>query len=547
VKPVNDKKICFIMCSNDETLANECLLYISQLKVPEGFEIETLVVRDAVSMCAGYNEAMRASDAKYKIYLHQDVLLIYRDILARIVGLFEMHPEVGMLGMVGSTSLADDGCQWSDGLHRRIGEILADTVNDINYSMFGKADGDYKQVLVLDGLFMATQYDIPWREDLFGGWDFYDSSQSLEFWKAGYQVAVPYMSSPWCMHDNDVPNYENYDRWRTIFVDEYKDMYQGKSVEELGAAKGRIALCVPTMGHAAVVRDVLDKCAGDYCRYGIDMYYYDSSEDDETLKVVESFKALGYNNLHYIKVASEFSYDQKIELIYNGYGLLKTYDYIWPAKDRSYCPTATLRKILTAIEDGNDFIMLGAGFNNIEFGTYTDSVQFYYDWAWLATSLDVMLYRYSTVLKQYNSEEFNKIHNQEYMGPWRVYVFLFNKIAEEGVSVKVLSGADIIIFNSDFGKSTWTKDTFKIWKDYWISANDDLPECYNRHKAAVIKEVASLPWILGDVERLTELHELGVLVPEALEGIERNWERVSDLPIEELRQIAYGGKLNINA
>ena len=38
---------------------------------------------------------------------------------------------------------------------------------------------------------MATQYDVPWREDLFDGFDFYDVSQSFEFRKAGYTVGVP--------------------------------------------------------------------------------------------------------------------------------------------------------------------------------------------------------------------------------------------------------------------------------------------------------------------------------------------------------------------
>ena len=34
-------------------------------------------------------------------------------------------------------------------------------------------DGGW-EVEGVDGLLMATQYDIPWREDLFDGWDFYD-------------------------------------------------------------------------------------------------------------------------------------------------------------------------------------------------------------------------------------------------------------------------------------------------------------------------------------------------------------------------------------
>ena len=39
---MNDKKICFIACVNDEDFFSECLLYISRLHVPEGYEIESL-------------------------------------------------------------------------------------------------------------------------------------------------------------------------------------------------------------------------------------------------------------------------------------------------------------------------------------------------------------------------------------------------------------------------------------------------------------------------------------------------------------------------
>ena len=65
---MNLNKISFILCSNDEFLAQECELYLQQLTIPKGYIAEVLVVQDAKSMCAGYNEAMQSSDAKYKIY-----------------------------------------------------------------------------------------------------------------------------------------------------------------------------------------------------------------------------------------------------------------------------------------------------------------------------------------------------------------------------------------------------------------------------------------------------------------------------------------------
>ena len=73
---MNDHKFCFIICTNNELLLGEAVLYIHSLIVPDGYSVELLTVKDAASMTSGYNEAMEASDAKYKIYMHQDVFII---------------------------------------------------------------------------------------------------------------------------------------------------------------------------------------------------------------------------------------------------------------------------------------------------------------------------------------------------------------------------------------------------------------------------------------------------------------------------------------
>lgn len=230
---MNDKKICFIMCANDSFLAEECQLYIEQLKLPDGFEKEVKVVFGAKSMAAGYNEAMRASDAKYKVYLHQDVLLLHRGMLMDVIGLFRKYPKLGMLGVVGNARLAGDGCPWSSGTQDRIGGLYIDLVYTKTYSLFSEIAGDWQEAVVLDGLLMITQYDIAWREDLFQGWDFYDCSQSLEFWKAGWQVGVPHMEKPWCLHDNDILHLQDYEKWRKCFVEEYYDQYYTKWNERI--------------------------------------------------------------------------------------------------------------------------------------------------------------------------------------------------------------------------------------------------------------------------------------------------------------------------
>ena len=73
---MDDKKICFIMCVNDAALMDEAIYYLNRLEVPEGYVTDLLTIEGAPSMAEGYNEGMRSSDAKYKIYLHQDVFII---------------------------------------------------------------------------------------------------------------------------------------------------------------------------------------------------------------------------------------------------------------------------------------------------------------------------------------------------------------------------------------------------------------------------------------------------------------------------------------
>ena len=70
----------------------------------------------------------------------------------------------------------------------------------------------------------TTRTDIPWREDLFDGWDFYDISQCLEMQRAGYKVVVPFQEEPWCYHDNTYSKMQNHYKYCERMVAEYQDI-----------------------------------------------------------------------------------------------------------------------------------------------------------------------------------------------------------------------------------------------------------------------------------------------------------------------------------
>lgn len=215
-----NNQFCFIICTNNDLYIQECMLYISELIVPEGYTIDILTIKDAKSITSGYNEAMKASRAKYKIYMHQDVFIINKYFLVNLLNIFNFDSRVGMIGMVGAPSINDEAIMWSS---IRVGGILKS--EDLDKPYVSEIDDTPEAsgiVSAIDGFLMATCVDIPWREDLFDGWDFYDMSQSMEFKKRGYLIVVPSQNRPWCLHDDGgMLNFFNYNHYRRIFIKEY--------------------------------------------------------------------------------------------------------------------------------------------------------------------------------------------------------------------------------------------------------------------------------------------------------------------------------------
>lgn len=215
----DDHEVCFIICTNNHMYAQECIYYIHHLNVPEGIRINILTVEDASSLTAAYNEAMQCSKAKYKVYLHHDTFIINPDFIEECLRIFRANPQVGMIGNVGVKKMPSSGVMWDADRYGMLyeqhiyeTELLANTFSE---------ELPYMEVDAIDGFLMVTQYDIPWREDLFCKWDFYDCSQSMEFRRKGYQVVVPNMKRPWCVHDCGFINLQNYDGEKEKFIAEY--------------------------------------------------------------------------------------------------------------------------------------------------------------------------------------------------------------------------------------------------------------------------------------------------------------------------------------
>lgn len=213
-------KVAFIVCYNNMMYMRECMDYISWLNIPEGVETEVIGITDADSMAAGYNAAMNSSNAKYKVYLHQDVFILNNNFIKDIISIFENQVEYGMLGVVGSNRIVTDAMYWKNW---NIGKVFAWDGLNTGFARLDEVKGSLECVKAIDGLIMITQYDIPWRKDIFDGFDFYDISQSQEFMLAGYKIGVVYQVQPWCHHDCGASKLSTYDIYRKRFCETYKE------------------------------------------------------------------------------------------------------------------------------------------------------------------------------------------------------------------------------------------------------------------------------------------------------------------------------------
>ena len=84
---------------NNEAQYAACVRHIDALQVPLGYSAEKIAIFGAASMAEGYQRGMEASTAYYKIYLHQDLYLVHRDLLSELLYLFRTYPRLGLVGV----------------------------------------------------------------------------------------------------------------------------------------------------------------------------------------------------------------------------------------------------------------------------------------------------------------------------------------------------------------------------------------------------------------------------------------------------------------
>lgn len=265
-----------------------CVRYINWLDIPENMEVELLEIRDAVSMTSGYNEGMKASHAKYKVYMHQDIFLTNKYLIHDIIRIFRSDEKIGMIGLVGCPVVPENAIMWDA---KRVAEGQG-TVCREGYRYSFEKDGLWDEEAV-DGMFMVTQYDVPWREDLFDGWDYYDISQSFEMRRRGYRVVVPVQNHVWYVHDDKmIVSLWDYEKYRRIFLREYEKDF-GKNRETM-MEKIKTFIIIVTCNEIKNLQECIESIRNFSSLEDLNVVVIDNASEDGTREWLEEQSDIAY-------------------------------------------------------------------------------------------------------------------------------------------------------------------------------------------------------------------------------------------------------------
>ena len=119
--------------------------------------------------------------------------------------------------------MSKNGMWFKSDVKYRRSNIYNDILLNIQQCKSLYTSGDYEHADAIDGIFIATAYDILWRQDIFDGWHYYDISQTYEYRKAGFKTIFINFSSVTLLHETTTVKdpLDLYDKYQKIFTSYY--------------------------------------------------------------------------------------------------------------------------------------------------------------------------------------------------------------------------------------------------------------------------------------------------------------------------------------
>ncbi|MCI6231631.1 MAG: glycosyltransferase [Selenomonas sp.] len=165
---MDENKIILIVYKHDEAAYQRLAKQITLLQPPvlhgRLLTIELAAVAGTGNKAAAYNAAMEQSDARYKVYLDDDILFLHPALLQMIVQAFDTTERAGMIGIWGSSLPLHGDFRHAQKNYGHY--VWRDPQNGKNHHVFGAPGVWFQRVQAVDGSCLATCVDVPWDEEV---------------------------------------------------------------------------------------------------------------------------------------------------------------------------------------------------------------------------------------------------------------------------------------------------------------------------------------------------------------------------------------------
>lgn len=306
--------------------------------------------------------------------------------------------------------------------------------------------------------------------------------------------------------------------------------------------KGFLAVTVMTYQHPKVVDNVLTEWEKLIADLGFDIYYFDSSPEDDTERVIRRHQE-HCPNIYYTRIPSELSADIKFLMAFEKSSYQYSYRYVWPIKDRAYPDAVMVMNIYQKLIDGCDALEITAKHTSDIFEpyrypeVYSSIGEFYRDLAWCATSIESTIYSMDTLLQSFDR---NVMVSRYFMNgkcyfPHTYTLFHYLSEIKNPRVVCQRRGRNSNTLHYDHNASSgWTKANvgMQIFGEYWPKINQALPECYNNYKKEAIRNETNFYPLFGSVDGLINLNFNDPANRKYADHLLENWSDYSDVPTE---------------
>ena len=263
---MNDRKIA-VIAQCDPSGVSAIRPYLDAIDVPQGYAVELIEVPSGGNVADTYQRAMEASDAKYKIYLAPGSILMRLNFFEEMLHIFAADPMIGVMGLIGAKQLS------TTGLLAKSPCIKGRLLYTDDTAFHGEpVKGAMEDVMAVRGELIATQYDLPWRADLFHNDCFYAEAQCIEFRRKSYRTVIPQQEEAWLLTSAKEISYDEVSR--NVFLDMYsKDIYP------------LVSIIIPTFERPHYFRLALESVLAQTYR-NLDIFITDNSHNTETAELM---------------------------------------------------------------------------------------------------------------------------------------------------------------------------------------------------------------------------------------------------------------------